>query len=145
MNQMKYSAYALLLVLGIASVALFINNLSFPSHSSPTFSETKKETTTAETVKNLAGQNLFRNNCASCHALNKTLTGPALAGVESRGPWIDRKNVIRWVNNPSVIIGENAFAKNLVSQFNGQIMPAFPQLSEQQIGSILDYIKEAQP
>jgi cytochrome c2 len=30
------------------------------------------------------GQALFSSNCASCHAIKKDLTGPALAGVEER-------------------------------------------------------------
>ena len=30
------------------------------------------------------GKALFTANCASCHAVNKRLTGPALAGVEER-------------------------------------------------------------
>ena len=32
------------------------------------------------------GKALFQANCASCHAVNKKLTGPALAGVEDRWP-----------------------------------------------------------
>ena len=143
MNQIKYSAYALLLVLGISSVALFVNKFSSvpssvqaPAGTKSSASSVKKE------VKNVGGKNLFQNNCQTCHSLERNLTGPALAGVESRGPWTDKKNLLKWVKNPAAVISENAYAKDLVKQYNGQIMPSFPQLSDEQIGSIFDYIKE---
>src|SRR3954467_2071053 len=43
------------------------------------------------------GQALFSANCASCHAVNKELTGPALAGVEGR--WGDKKKLHAWIRN----------------------------------------------
>src|ERR687894_579863 len=46
------------------------------------------------------GRALFQTNCASCHALNKDLTGPRLAGFQNRGPWSDRKQLYAWVHNP---------------------------------------------
>ena len=47
------------------------------------------------------GAAIFQQNCASCHALNKDLTGPKLAGVEGRGPWSDRKKLYAWIHNPA--------------------------------------------
>jgi mono/diheme cytochrome c family protein len=146
MNQIKYSAYALLLVLGMVPVALFVNKLS----SVPSSIQTSKTVSdadgpsTAKVVKSVEGRNLFQSNCQTCHAVEKNLTGPALKGVENRGPWSDRKNLVRWVQNPSFMVNENAYAKALFQQYNGQMMPAFPQLSAEQIGSIFDYIKEVQ-
>lgn len=134
----------MLLVLGIASVALFVNKLSPVPSTVQSSSETTTITASAKKeVKNVAGKNLFQANCQTCHALNKNLTGPALAGVESRGPWADRKNLVKWIKNPAAMIAENVYAKELMQQYNGQIMPAFPQLSEKDIASIFDYIKEA--
>lgn len=133
----------MLLVLGIASVALFVNKLSSVSSTVQSPSETTTITTSAKKeVKNVAGKNLFQNNCQTCHALNKNLTGPALAGVENRGPWGERKNLVKWVKNPATMIAENGYAKDLVKQYNGQVMPSFPQLSDEQIGNIFDYIRE---
>jgi len=146
MNQIKYPAYAMLLVLGIASVALFVNKLSSVPSSVQSPTETTSITASPKKeVKNVAGKNLFQNNCQTCHALDKNLTGPALAGVESRGPWGDRKNLVKWVKNPAAVIAENGYAKDLMKQYNGQIMPAFPQLTDEQIGNIFDYIKEVSP
>ena len=143
MNQIKYPAYAMLLVLGIASVALFVNKLSSVPSSVQSSAEIKTEKTVAKKeVKNKAGKNLFQSNCQICHALDKNLTGPALAGVENRGPWTDRKNLLKWVKNPAAVASENTYAKELVKQFNGQLMPSFSQLSDQQIANIFDYIKE---
>ncbi|MEP7257850.1 MAG: c-type cytochrome, partial [Flavitalea sp.] len=45
------------------------------------------------------GGSLFQQNCASCHAVNKDLTGPRLSGVEGRGPWSDRKQLYAWIHN----------------------------------------------
>ena len=141
MNQIKYSAYALLLVLGIASIALFINNLSFPSRTSST---NASQPSVTKAVVNVEGKNLFQSNCQTCHAINKILTGPALAGVETRGPWTDRKNIMKWVKNPAATINVFPYTKQLFQEFNGQIMPSFPMLSEKEIKSIFDYIKEAE-
>ncbi len=94
-------------------------------------------------VKNLQGKNIFTANCAACHALQKTLTGPALAGVEERGPWTNRENLVKWVHNPAAFMASNAYTKELAAQYNGQLMPSFPQLSRQEIAQIFDYIKEA--
>ena len=143
MNQIKYSAYALLLVLGTSSVALFVNKFSTVPSTVQTPADTKTLTTANKETKNVAGKNLFQANCQTCHAVHKILTGPALAGVESRGPWTDRKNLVRWVKNPAAMVSENAYTKELMQQYNGQVMPSFPHLSEKEITSIFDYIKEA--
>ena len=37
------------------------------------------------------GKQLFQQNCQTCHSLDKTLTGPALRGFTSRGPWGDKE------------------------------------------------------
>lgn len=144
MNQIKYPAYAMLLVFGIASVALFINKFSSVPSGVQTHTETKTVTTSAKKeVKNAAGRNLFQNNCQICHSVNKNLTGPALAGVENRGPWKDKKMLIKWVKNPASMMND-AYAKELLKQYNGQLMPSFSQLSDRDIENIFAYVKEAE-
>lgn len=93
-------------------------------------------------VKNTAGKTLFQQNCASCHAIQKVLNGPALADVEIRGPWKRRENLVRWIRNPAQMIETNPYAKTLSLEYNGQVMPSFTQLTNQQIHEIFDYIKE---
>src|SRR6476646_6238280 len=48
-------------------------------------------------AKAIKGKELFKANCASCHALDKFSTGPGLAGVETR--WPSKKLLYMWINN----------------------------------------------
>lgn len=90
------------------------------------------------------GKVVFSANCATCHNLDRVITGPALRGVTERGPWTDRKNLIKWVHNPGAFIPTTPYTKDLASNFNGQIMPSFEgKLSDAEINSIFDYISKA--
>ena len=88
------------------------------------------------------GQQIFQANCATCHALDKVITGPALRGVNDRGPWTERPNLHKWVHNPGAFIPTTPYTTELQKTY-GQIMPSFPQLSEKDIDAIFDYIKNA--
>jgi cytochrome c551/c552 len=90
------------------------------------------------------GKQIFQQNCQSCHAINKKLTGPALAGIEDRGPWGDRKNLYKWVHNPAAFIPTTPYTKALQAEY-GQIMPGFPQLSEKDIDAVVEYISAPAP
>lgn len=89
---------------------------------------------------NLTGQLLFRQFCATCHSLDKILSGPALRGVEERGPW-NRPNLHRWVKNPAAFIPRTCYTRELQRQF-GQIMPSFSYLTDMEIDAIFDYIRD---
>jgi mono/diheme cytochrome c family protein len=146
MQEIKYIHYSILLLL--AAVTTFI--VMKPMVQSQWIKiETKEpaygsnDSYEKPVVKNVAGKNLFSANCATCHAFQKTLTGPALADVDNRGPWTKRKNLVKWVHNPASFIATNPYAKELPVRYNSQIMPSFPQMTEQEIAQIFDYIKEA--
>lgn len=98
--------------------------------------------TTLFTVFAQNGQQLFQQNCQSCHALNKKLSGPALAGFTERGPWTDMANVYKWVHNPAAFIPTTPYTKALQAEY-GQIMPSFPQLSEKDIDAIVEFVSTA--
>jgi mono/diheme cytochrome c family protein len=86
------------------------------------------------------GKSLFSQNCASCHAVNKKLTGPALAGVEDR--WPDKKNLYAWIkNNQAFLKTGDAYANKLYNEYNKTAMNLFPTLSDKDIDAILAYIK----
>jgi cytochrome c551/c552 len=85
------------------------------------------------------GKALFQANCASCHAIGKKLTGPALAGFEGRGSWSDRKKLYAWVKNPAGFAKTDAYADGLIKEY-GVLMTAFPQLAEAEIDAIADYV-----
>ena len=86
------------------------------------------------------GKSLFSQNCASCHAVNKKLTGPALAGVEDR--WPDKKNLYAWIkNNQAFLKTGDAYANKLYNEYNKTAMNLFPTLADKDIDAILAYIK----
>jgi len=86
------------------------------------------------------GKALFSQNCASCHAVNKKLTGPALAGVEDR--WPDKKNLYSWIkNNAAFLKTGDPYANKLYNEYNKTAMNLFPGLADKDIDAILAYIK----
>lgn len=89
------------------------------------------------------GAQIFQQNCASCHSVQKRLTGPALAGVESRGPWSDRKQLYAWIHNPAKYMQTDPYTQGLKQEYGGVMMTAFPQLSEKEIDAIISYIGKA--
>ncbi|MDP3393489.1 c-type cytochrome [Sediminibacterium sp.] len=85
------------------------------------------------------GKALFSANCASCHAPHKKLTGPALAGVESR--WSSKENLYSWIRNSAAYLKTgDPYAVNLYNEYNKVAMNAFPTLKDGEIDAILTYI-----
>ena len=87
------------------------------------------------------GKAIYKSNCLTCHNIKKNLTGPALGGVQSRGPWKEPGNIVRWVHNPGRFIPTTTYTQRLAREHNGQIMPYFPQLSEYDIRSTMAFIR----
>jgi cytochrome c2 len=86
------------------------------------------------------GEQLFKQNCASCHAIDKDVTGPALSGVLNRGPWAeDKKNLYSWVHDPAGFMAKNPYTKGLKAKF-GAMMTGFPQLKNEEIDAIINYV-----
>ncbi|MBV9963380.1 MAG: c-type cytochrome [Parafilimonas sp.] len=86
------------------------------------------------------GHALFQSNCASCHAVNKKLVGPALAGVQDR--WPDPNKIYDWVHNSTKVIQSGyPYAVSLFNENNKVQMTPFPQLSNKDIDAILAYVK----
>lgn len=88
------------------------------------------------------GKAIFQNNCASCHSVFKDLTGPALGGVTSRGPWTDRKKIYEWVHNPSKFMTTDPYTAGLKQKFNGVVMTSFDGLSTKEIDAVIDYVEK---
>src|SRR4051812_29434560 len=88
---------------------------------------------------------LISQNCASCHAMDKQLTGPPLAGAADR--WPDEKVLHAWIkNNQKVIKSGYPYAIELYNKFNKTPMNVFEgTLSDQQIDAIIGYIKSYKP
>jgi mono/diheme cytochrome c family protein len=99
-----------------------------------------KDQTEHSTAPVSKGQQLFKQNCASCHAIDKDMTGPALHGVAERGPWAaDRENLRKWIKNPNPFIASDPYIKALKNKF-GLPMPAQSQLSDEEVEEVVRYI-----
>ena len=89
-----------------------------------------------------AGDALFKSNCAQCHAVNEKVVGPALGGILKRRTisWI-----IPWIHNSAKVIASgDDYAVKLYNDNGKQQMPAFPQLSDKEITSIMAWITSAE-
>jgi mono/diheme cytochrome c family protein len=94
-------------------------------------------------VRQKEGRKIFKSLCASCHKLDKKLIGPALGGVEGRreNEWLKA-----WIkNNAELRASGDADANAIFEEYNGSVMSAFPQLSDQQIDDILYYTTVGDP
>jgi cytochrome c551/c552 len=85
------------------------------------------------------GKALFNQKCASCHAIDKALVGPALKGVEDR--WDDKAMLYEWVRNSAAVIKKGyPRAVAVYNEYNKVQMTAFPELKNEDIDAILGYI-----
>ncbi len=85
------------------------------------------------------GKALFNQKCASCHAIDKNLVGPALKGVEDR--WDDKAMLYDWVRNSAAVIKKGyPRAVAVYNEYNKIQMTAFPELKDADIDAILAYI-----
>ncbi len=90
------------------------------------------------------GKAIFTSRCAACHNVNKTLTGPALAGIEQR-------RSIEWLtkfitSSQSLVKSGDKEALAVFEKFNRIPMPDHTDLTTDHVKSIVEYIKsEARP
>jgi mono/diheme cytochrome c family protein len=88
------------------------------------------------------GKQLFNAKCASCHAVDKNLVGPALKGVEER--WADKDQLYAWVRNSAAVIKSGyPRAVAVYNEYNKVQMTAFPELTNADIDAILTYVNTA--
>lgn len=85
------------------------------------------------------GKNIFITRCIACHKIDKDFAGPALANV-------DKRHTIDWIikfvhSSQTVIKNGDTSAVALFSTFNRTVMPDHPDLTDQDIKSVVEYIK----
>ncbi|MFN8417146.1 MAG: cytochrome c [Cytophagaceae bacterium] len=87
------------------------------------------------------GEKLFKTNCKSCHSIGKgKVVGPDLKDVANRR---SEEWLIKFIKNPGDMIASDADAKKLFEEYDPVIMPNHSALTDQEIGSILTFIKTA--
>jgi cytochrome c2 len=89
------------------------------------------------------GEKLFNANCTSCHAINEKVVGPALKDIDKRHSeaWL-----IKWIKNSQAMVkAGDPEAVKIYKEYNEQIMTPFPQLSDAQVKSILEFVKTGGP
>lgn len=85
------------------------------------------------------GQKLFKQYCTSCHQINNKLVGPALKGVYEKQSedWL-----IKWIrNNAALRASGDKDAIAIWTEYNKNEMPSFLSFKDDDIKSILAYIK----
>lgn len=87
------------------------------------------------------GSKLFKSNCASCHALQGKVVGPALGNLVEKYDE-DYDWIIRWIrNNQALVKAQDPRALAIYNEYNGAAMNIFENLSEDQVTSILMWIE----
>lgn len=86
------------------------------------------------------GKALFQTKCASCHHLYYDGTGPALYGMEQRGPWRNRQNIYAFIHNAGAFMARDRYTQELKRRY-GSMMTSFPDLDSSAINALLFYIK----
>lgn len=84
--------------------------------------------------------NFFKANCASCHTIGGgRLTGPDLKGADARK---DRDWLISFVADPKAMIDSgDAYARKLVEEARGALMPNVPGMNKALAAKLVDLIK----
>jgi mono/diheme cytochrome c family protein len=92
-----------------------------------------------------AGKTTFRNYCASCHAkdMKTASTGPALGGTEERWASYPREDLYGWIRNSQAMIkAGQPRAVELWEQYKPTVMTPWPNLTDDDIESLLIYINQ---
>ena len=90
-----------------------------------------------------AGKSLFNSLCASCHKPYSESIGPALNGVTNRR---EKQWIYTWIENSAAMIASgDPDAVAIYEEYNQTAMPAFPQLSEEDVNNILAYVEQPKP
>ena len=90
-----------------------------------------------EKASAVSGGQLFKINCAQCHRPAEDLTGPALKNATAR--WKDRTMLYEFIKNPQEVIAKDAYARELFAKWKQAYMQPFPNLTNEEIDSILNY------
>lgn len=98
--------------------------------------ETPQQITPPDTIAQ--GRELFENNCASCHAIEMKIVGPALKNVSQRH---EPEWLLRFTRNSQEMIREgDKAAVKVYNEHNKAVMSPFEHLTDEEIRAIFTYI-----
>lgn len=86
------------------------------------------------------GKTIFKNNCASCHQMDKKMVGPKLMNVvEKQGAdW-----VYKWVkNNKELRASGDKHANEIYQEYGGAAMPVYDYLGDEKLKSVVEYLSQ---
>jgi mono/diheme cytochrome c family protein len=92
------------------------------------------------------GEKIFKGYCASCHKVDKDMTGPALAGTQDR--WSGKEALLyEWIKNPSKVKASgDSYVNELLKVWEPKSGLMTPQaLTDEEIGAVLGYIASYVP
>lgn len=96
-----------------------------------------------QSAKAQDGKALFNANCASCHKMDKDLTGPALMGVTDR--WSSKDLLKTWIKNwPAAVATGDPYAVKM-KDWSPAAMNLFPNLSDAELDALVTYVETWQP
>ncbi|TCD03439.1 c-type cytochrome [Pedobacter psychroterrae] len=88
------------------------------------------------------GRKLFKDNCASCHTLDRNSTGPALTPKLTE---LDEAYALKWIKNAPALIKSGDPQAVEAAKFSPAEMTAFTRLTDDQIKNIIAYAKAGEP
>lgn len=72
--------------------------------------------------------------------MKSRLTGPALGGVTDR--WESDELLYAFIrNSQKVIVSKDEYAVALFNEYDKSVMTSFPELTDEEIEAILDYVE----
>jgi len=133
---MKYK-----IIFALVFLFLFSCSSSSESDSSKSTNSTNKTYSKATKIKNTEGQQLFRVKCAACHAPDRKIIGPPLAGALKS--WNNNKqDLYTYVRNPSDARDKGIKRAIEIEDYDPSVMNPFPELSDKQLDQIFAFIEE---
>ena len=140
-NEITHILKGVFLFIALAIIVRLILVVTTLPKDSSTPAESESQAFTQPPLSELAkkGEKLFKANCASCHAVNKAIVGPALAGVEGR--WSSKKLLYLWIRNWNKAVATGDPYARKMQDWAPVAMSMF-EFNDKDMDAVLAYIKE---
>ncbi len=107
-----------------------------PYHSLPPSSKQKEQEKDERLLK---GEDIFDNQCAACHRMDRKLVGPSLQGITQK---YDKEWLISFIkDNQTLIQKKDSAALKIWLEYNKSPMPSFNHLTEDEFNDLYYYLE----